>query len=118
MAAHQVRPEQEDAARRAAQEQRLRDAWRPPRGWFFRWTDVNNNQVGTWYAATAWLLMLFAGGVRPHKSASVGYKSTSSAGAPQALPFDFIPDAEMIIGTRAEGSNRLCFCQQPCSPSK
>ncbi len=52
---------QDDPELRAAQERRLREVWQPPKGLFFRWTDTNNNQVGVWYAAVAWFLMLFAG---------------------------------------------------------
>ena len=36
---------QDDPALRAAQEERLREVWKPPTGWFFRWTDTNNNQT-------------------------------------------------------------------------
>ena len=52
---------QDDPALRAAQEERLRAVWKPPSGWFFRWTDVNNNRVGVWYTLTAFGFMLFAG---------------------------------------------------------
>ncbi|MBW6522692.1 cytochrome c oxidase subunit I [Sphingomonas sp. RHCKR47] len=52
---------QDDANLRAAQEERLRAVWKPPSGWFFRWTDVNNNRVGMWYTLTAFGFMLFAG---------------------------------------------------------
>lgn len=52
---------QDDPALRAAQEERLRAVWKPPQGWFFRWTDTNNNQVGVWYTLTAFGFMLFAG---------------------------------------------------------
>ncbi len=45
---------------RRAQDERLRAAWRTPRGWRY-WTSVNNTQVGMWYAATAFAFMLFAG---------------------------------------------------------
>lgn len=54
-------PDQGDPAVRAAQEARLRAAWAPPRGFFFRWTDTNNNAVGVWYTLTAFAMMLFAG---------------------------------------------------------
>lgn len=54
-------PDQNDPAVRHAQEERLRAAWAPPTGWFFRWTDVNNNRVGNWYVLTAFGFMLFAG---------------------------------------------------------
>jgi cytochrome c oxidase subunit I+III len=52
---------QDDPGLRAAQEERLRAVWKPPSGWFFRWTDVNNNRVGVWYTLTAFGFMLFAG---------------------------------------------------------
>jgi cytochrome c oxidase subunit I+III len=52
---------QDDLALREAQEERLRAVWKPPSGWFFRWTDVNNNRVGAWYVLTAFGFMLFAG---------------------------------------------------------
>jgi cytochrome c oxidase subunit I+III len=52
---------QDDPALRAAQEERLRAVWKPPSGWFFRWTDVNNNRVGVWYTLTAFGFMLFSG---------------------------------------------------------
>lgn len=53
--------DQDDPALRAAQEQRLREVWAPPKGLFLRWTDTNNNQVGNWYVLTAFAFMLFAG---------------------------------------------------------
>ncbi|MDL1865433.1 cytochrome c oxidase subunit I [Betaproteobacteria bacterium PRO5] len=56
-----TRSNQNDPALRAAQEERLRRAWAPPRGLFFRWTDVNNSAVGVWYTLTALGMMLFAG---------------------------------------------------------
>jgi len=56
-----VAPDQNDPAVRAAQEARLRAVWKPPSGWFRRWTDVNNNRVGVWYVLTAFAFMLFAG---------------------------------------------------------
>ena len=56
-----VIPDQDDPAVRAAQEERLRAVWAPPRGLFFKWTDTNNNAVGTWYTLTAFAMMLFAG---------------------------------------------------------
>ncbi|WP_375271197.1 cytochrome c oxidase subunit I [Sphingomonas sp.] len=52
---------QDDPALRAAQEERLRAVWKSPTGWFFRWTDVNNDRVGVWYTLTAFAFMLFAG---------------------------------------------------------
>ncbi len=54
-------PDQDDPAVRAAQEDRLRAVWAPPRGLFFKWTDTNNNAVGSWYTLTAFGMMLFAG---------------------------------------------------------
>ncbi|WP_232495462.1 cytochrome c oxidase subunit I [Novosphingobium kaempferiae] len=53
--------DQDDAALRAAQEDRLRKVWEPPKGLFLRWTDTNNNRVGVWYVLTAFGFMLFAG---------------------------------------------------------
>lgn len=53
--------EQDDLALRAAQEERLRKVWEPPKGLFLKWTDTNNNQVGIWYVLTAFGFMLFAG---------------------------------------------------------
>ena len=52
---------QDDPALRAAQEDRLREVWKPPSGLFLRWTDTNNNAVGVWYTLTAFGFMLFAG---------------------------------------------------------
>jgi cytochrome c oxidase subunit I+III len=52
---------QDDPQVRAAQEARLRATWQRPRGFFFRWTDVNNNAVGAWYTVTAYAMLLFAG---------------------------------------------------------
>jgi len=52
---------QDDPALRTAQEARLRAVWESPKGWFFRWTDCNNNTVGVWYTLTAFGFMLFAG---------------------------------------------------------
>ena len=56
-----VAPDQNDPAVRKGQEDRLREVWKPPSGWFFRWTDVNNNRIGVWYTLTAFGFMLFAG---------------------------------------------------------
>jgi cytochrome c oxidase subunit I+III len=53
--------DQDDPALRAAQEQRLRAVWAPPKGLFLRWSDTNNNRVGQWYVLTAFAFMLFAG---------------------------------------------------------
>jgi cytochrome c oxidase subunit I+III len=47
---------------RAAQTERLRKVWENPRGWGY-WTSVNNTQVGLWYASTAFIFLLFAGGL-------------------------------------------------------
>ena len=55
------RPDQDDPAVRAAQEERLRAVWAPPKGLFLRWTDTNNDAVGAWYTLTAFAMMLFAG---------------------------------------------------------
>ena len=54
-------PDQNDPAVRAAQEERLRAVWAAPTGWFFKWTDTNNDAVGVWYTLTAFGFMLFAG---------------------------------------------------------
>ena len=43
-----------------AQEERLRKAWEPPKGWRY-WSEVNNTEVGLWYSATAFLFFLFGG---------------------------------------------------------
>ncbi|MDN2564881.1 cytochrome c oxidase subunit I [Aquibium sp. A9E412] len=48
------------AARRRAQEERLRRVWDNPKGWRY-WTAVNNTEVGLWYTAMAFAFMLFAG---------------------------------------------------------
>jgi cytochrome c oxidase subunit I+III len=61
MSATSSAPDQDDPNVRAAQEERLRQTWKPPRGIFFRWTDVNNNAVGAWYTITAYVMLLFAG---------------------------------------------------------
>lgn len=53
--------EQDDAALRKAQEERLRQVWAPPRGLFLKWTDTNNDAVGVWYTMTAFGFLLFAG---------------------------------------------------------
>ena len=45
---------------RRAQEERLRRAWAPPRGWRY-WSEVNNTAVGIWYTVTALLFFLFGG---------------------------------------------------------
>lgn len=54
-------PDQDHPAVRAAQEDRLRKVWETPKGWFWYWTDTNNNSVGAWYTLTAFGFMLFAG---------------------------------------------------------
>ena len=56
-----TQPDQNDPAVRAAQEERLRAVWSPPKGLFLRWTDTNNNAVGIWYTLTAFGMLLFAG---------------------------------------------------------
>ncbi|PWE27166.1 cytochrome c oxidase subunit I [Pararhodobacter marinus] len=43
-----------------AQADRLRAAWRTPKGWRY-WTAVNNTEVGKWYCLTALAFMLCAG---------------------------------------------------------
>jgi cytochrome c oxidase subunit I+III len=45
---------------RRAQEERLFETWKSPRG-FRYWSDVNNSVVGVWYTATTFLFFLFAG---------------------------------------------------------
>ncbi len=50
-------PDQNDPEVRRGQEERLRATWAAPTGWFFRWTDVNNNVVGVWYTLTAFFFM-------------------------------------------------------------
>src|SRR5688500_12907917 len=45
---------------RRAQEARLLKAWKVPQGWRY-WSEVNNNGVGLWYTATAFLFFLFGG---------------------------------------------------------
>lgn len=53
--------DQDNPAVRAAQEERLRATWAPPKGLFLKWSDVNNTAVGKWYTLTAFAMMLFAG---------------------------------------------------------
>ncbi|MBH0111714.1 cytochrome c oxidase subunit I [Novosphingobium sp. YJ-S2-02] len=53
--------EQDDPRLRAAQEERLRAVWAPPKGLFLKWTDTNNDAVGAWYVLTGFVFMLFAG---------------------------------------------------------
>ena len=43
-----------------AQERRLREAWSAPKGWRY-WSEVNNTNVGIWYAATTFVFLLFGG---------------------------------------------------------
>ena len=45
---------------RRAQEERLMNAWRTPKGWRY-WSAVNNTEVGLWYTSTAFLFFLFGG---------------------------------------------------------
>jgi cytochrome c oxidase subunit I+III len=45
---------------RHAQEQRLRETWKIPRGWRY-WSAVNNEAVGVWYTALTLFFLLFAG---------------------------------------------------------
>ncbi|HDZ74425.1 MAG TPA: cytochrome ubiquinol oxidase subunit I, partial [Aurantimonas coralicida] len=52
--------DQEDAAVRRAQEERLIEVWKAPKGWRY-WSAVNNTEVGIWYTATAFAFLLFAG---------------------------------------------------------
>ncbi len=53
-------PDQDDPAVRAAQEGRLREAWKQPPGWRYL-SAVNNTEIGVWYIATAFVFMMFAG---------------------------------------------------------
>jgi cytochrome c oxidase subunit I+III len=43
-----------------AQADRLLEAWRTPKGWRY-WSSVNNQHVGVWYTAAAFVFFLFAG---------------------------------------------------------
>jgi cytochrome c oxidase subunit I+III len=43
-----------------AQEERLLQTWRIPRGWRY-WSGVNNNEVGLWYTGLAFFFFVFAG---------------------------------------------------------
>ena len=43
-----------------AQEERLLDAWRMPRGWRY-WSAVNNSEVGLWYTSATFFFLLFGG---------------------------------------------------------
>jgi cytochrome c oxidase subunit I+III len=45
---------------RRAQESRLIEVWKTPRGWRY-WSAVNNSVVGLWYTAAAFGFFLFAG---------------------------------------------------------
>ncbi len=45
---------------RRAQEERLIETWKSPKGWRY-WSDVNNSEVGLWYTAAAGLFFLFGG---------------------------------------------------------
>ena len=45
---------------RKAQEQRLLKAWETPTGWRY-WSAVNNQHVGLWYTAAAFVFFLFGG---------------------------------------------------------
>jgi cytochrome c oxidase subunit I+III len=43
-----------------AQERRLADVWRVPRGWRY-WSSVNNETVGLWYTIAAFCFLIFGG---------------------------------------------------------
>jgi len=45
---------------RRAQEQRLLEVWKIPRGWRY-WSTVNNEKVGVWYTALTLFFLLFGG---------------------------------------------------------
>ncbi|HEX2254240.1 MAG TPA: cytochrome c oxidase subunit I [Thermoanaerobaculia bacterium] len=45
---------------RTAQEHRLIQAWKAPKGWRY-WSAVNNTEVGLWYTCAAFLFFLFGG---------------------------------------------------------
>jgi cytochrome c oxidase subunit I+III len=45
---------------RRAQEERLIETWKSPKGWRY-WSDVNNSEVGLWYTAAAGMFFLFGG---------------------------------------------------------
>lgn len=61
MGTEHIAASQNDPEIRHAQEERLRETWKSPKGLFLRWTDTNNDQVGAWYTLTAFIFMLFAG---------------------------------------------------------
>ena len=42
--------------------EKLNEIWKPPKGWAAL-TIVNNNYIGTWYVATAFLFFILAGGL-------------------------------------------------------
>jgi len=45
---------------RESQAERLAKAWETPKGWRY-WSAVNNTEIGVWYAAAAFVFMLFGG---------------------------------------------------------
>ena len=49
-----------DEGFRKASAERLRQAWKTPKGWRY-WSAVNNSEVGVWYSLTAFFFMLCAG---------------------------------------------------------
>ena len=49
-----------DPEHERAQRERLKAAWKTPRGWRY-WSAVNNSEVGTWYTSMAFIFFLFAG---------------------------------------------------------
>lgn len=55
-----ARGSQDDPAVQRAQAERLMKAWEAPKGWRY-WSAVNNDQVGVWYVATAFVFMAFGG---------------------------------------------------------
>lgn len=76
-----VPPDQDDPDVRAAQEERLRRVWAPPRGVFLRWTDVNNSAVGVWYTLTAIAMLVFAGCLALVIRAQLAFPGNSVVGA-------------------------------------
>jgi cytochrome c oxidase subunit I+III len=53
-------PHEPPAELQRAQEDRLRKAWDPPKGWRY-WSEVNNSHVGLWYTGAVFFFLLFGG---------------------------------------------------------
>ena len=72
--------------------------------------------LGSFSIGTRLWPWILDGAFSPQSSVSVGKRSMCETGDFATPPLAATPGATISIGTRALSSNRLIFCQSPCSP--